>query len=127
MSFSRLADSSSSVLPNAFSIVAAHVLPVALVDDAEHVDHEQRHQPRHDGAVDPGVHEARERLPDLAAEQRLVGIFLLEMLRDAEGIWIVSSPSIRIGTLSCLLNAIAALSLTRTGLYSGVSPLCASA
>ena len=41
--------------------------------------------------------------------------------------WITVSPSTRIGTLSCLLNAIAALSLTRTGLYSGVSPLCASA
>jgi hypothetical protein len=37
------------------------------------------------------------------------------------------SPSTRIGTLSCLLNAIAALSLTRTGWYATASPQCASA
>ena len=46
----------------------------------------------------------------------LSGYFVSRCCAMRKESWIVSSPSTRIGTLSCLLNAIAALSLTRTGL-----------
>ena len=92
------------------------------------VQGDHRRQPRHQGAVDPGVEEARQRLSDLAAEQSVLPDIAPRGAARCETnpAW-TFSPSIRIGTLSCLENAIAALSLMCTGLYSGVSPLCASA